>query len=56
MELKAAEEPKEILTPELLTALEDCIQSEQSGREYTWEEAKKFARERREARTIVPDT
>ncbi|BDI29674.1 hypothetical protein CCAX7_17250 [Capsulimonas corticalis] len=56
MELKGAEQPNEILTPELLVALEEGVQSERTGREYTWEEAKQFARERRKAWTIVPDS
>ena len=56
MALNVSDELKETLNTELLSALEDGIQSEQTGGEYTWEEAKQFARERRTAWTNVPDS
>ena len=45
---------REVLDPETLAALEEGIRSEQTGRSYTWEEAKRFARERRKEWTTVP--
>jgi len=45
---------REVLDPETLAALEEGIRSEQTGRSYTWEEAKGFARGRRKERMIVP--
>jgi hypothetical protein len=55
-ELPPTEKPeeREALDPETLAALEEGIRSEQTGRSYTWEEVKEFARERRKEWTIVP--
>jgi len=42
-------ERRKSLDAETLAALDAGILSEETGRTYTWEEAKKFARERRKA-------
>jgi hypothetical protein len=49
-------EPREVLDADTLRALEEGIRSENTGREYTWEEAKKFARERRKAWMTIPNS
>ena len=47
-------EPTDLLDMETLGALEEGIRSEESERTYTWEEVKKFARERRKAWMTIP--
>jgi hypothetical protein len=51
-----AAEPRKVLDRDTLEALEEGIRSEETGQTYTWEEAKKFARERRQAWTKVPES
>ena len=48
-------ELREALDAETLAALDAGILSEETGRTYTWEEAKKFARERRKAWMTIPN-